>query len=85
MVRLWTVNPAGLGANPITVDGGTFSVTTGSAIQDRAIFQYEFQTSKPIVLNGANDFLSINFQVGTTPVATVAADKFDMDMWWTER
>jgi len=84
-VRLWTVNPAGLGTLVGMVDGGTFAVTTGSAIQDRAIFQYEFQTSKPIVLNGGNDLLSINFQVGTAPIATVAADKFDMDIWWTER
>jgi|SRR5215469_3044002 len=82
VVSLWTVNPAGLGAGAVTMDAGTFTITNAASIQDRAIFQYELQSSKPLVLNGANDFLCVNLTGGNP---TLTTDRLDFDLWWTER
>jgi hypothetical protein len=81
----WTVNPAGLGAAIGTIDSTTFTLTTGATTpvpQDRAVFNYEAFSLKPIVLNGALEFLCVNFTGVNTVVST---DKIDLEIWWTEQ
>jgi hypothetical protein len=59
------------------VDVGTVLGVAAPNLLDRAIFTYEQVTSKPIVLNGGNDFLAINLGTGGAG--------FDLSFWWTER
>ena len=81
VITQWTTLPGGLGTTIGTVDSTTFSLMLGTSIQDRAIFNYEQATSKPIVMNQAvQDFLCVNF----TGVNTIATDKLDFEIWWTE-
>jgi|SRR5215469_2724284 len=85
-VTLWTANPGALGTTVATVDGSTFTMVASTAIQDRAIFQYEYQTSKPITLNGGTaDFLCINMATAIAAAQTASTDRIDFDVWWTER
>jgi hypothetical protein len=82
VITQWTTLPGALGTALYTVDATTFSFQTGTAIQDRAVFNYEAQSVKPIVLgSSATQYLCVNF----TGVATIATDKIDFEVWWTEQ
>lgn len=83
VVTQWTTLPGGLGSSIGQIDSTTFTMTQGATTavpQDRAVFNYEAVTVKPITLNNASEFLCVNFAA----VATVASDRIDFEIWWTE-
>jgi hypothetical protein len=87
VITQWTTLPAGgVGAAIATADTGTFAILIGgtnAVAQDRLFFVYEQLTEKPIVLGGAGtkEYLCINF----AGVNTIATDKLDFSIWWTEQ
>lgn len=81
LVTQWTVNPAALGTPAFAMDMQSFALVVAGSLQDRAIFNYEQLTLKPVTLNSSSEFLTINF--ANTP--TVAADRIDCEIWWTEQ
>lgn len=70
------------GASIGQVDSTTYTLTTGATAiaQDRAIFNYEQTTSKPIILESNAEFLCVNL----AGVATVSGDRIDFEIYWTE-
>ena len=64
------------------VDSTTMTLNTGTTAipQDHAVFDYRQVVQKAIVLNGANEYLCVNFNGSGTTVN----DKIDFDLRWTE-
>lgn len=63
------------------LDANSFALVVSGGLQDRAIFNYEQLTAKAPTLNNSSDFICINL----TGVATIATDKIDFSIWWTEQ
>lgn len=89
VLRQWTTLPGGgLGTAVATVDSGTFAILIGgtnAVAQDRLIFNYEGMECKPIVLGAQNPSVAENLCVNFTGVNTIATDKLDFSIWWTEQ
>lgn len=84
VITQYTVSPGTLGTVIGTVDAGSLSLVTANALQDRLTFNYADMTLKPLTLNvlaGSLEFLCVNF----AGVATIATDKIDFSIWWTEQ
>lgn len=77
----WTANPTTLGTPAFAWDLQSFALVVAGGLQDRAIFNYEQVTSKPLTLNNSNECMAI--YLGITP--TVAGDRIDCSIWWTEQ
>lgn len=79
VVRQWTVNPTGLGAQVGGAHLGRVVGATASNL-DRMVFQYSWQNDKAIVINGATDFIALNMN----GAALAASTTVDIDLLWTE-
>jgi len=81
-LKLWSANPT-LGTSAGLVDGGSLALVVLASLQDRLSFSYEQTTLKDPAVNNSNESLNVNFAQGT-PVNTIATDKLDVSMQWTE-
>lgn len=81
IVTQWTTPPTTLGSPSLILDMQSFAMVVAGSLQDRAIFNYEQLTLKPLTLNSSSEFLAVNFSF----VTTIVTDKIDFEMWWTEQ